>query len=105
MRSVRVVYHNETDTWWAESPDVPGFSAAAESLDDLRELVRTGLTFHLGDQIEIFEETARAGLVATVSYVGVSPATRSASASAEGLLVVASSSPRAVPVVKAPLAS
>lgn len=29
--------------WWANSPDLPGFTAAAPSLADLRELVREGL--------------------------------------------------------------
>jgi hypothetical protein len=28
METVRVIYHHETDDWWAESSDVEGWSAA-----------------------------------------------------------------------------
>lgn len=48
MIETRVTYHHEDDAWWAESPDVPGFSAAADSLPDLRQVVREGLSFHIG---------------------------------------------------------
>jgi len=47
--SVRVVLHlerlPETDkpAWWAESPDVPGFSAAALSLYELRIMAERAL--------------------------------------------------------------
>lgn len=43
MRAVRVLYHREDGVWWAESPDVPGFSAAADSLPDVRHYVREAL--------------------------------------------------------------
>src|SRR4051794_27318799 len=36
--------------WWAESSDVPGFSATAETLVELRELVHDGLAHALGDR-------------------------------------------------------
>jgi predicted RNase H-like HicB family nuclease len=44
---VIVEYHNEEDTWWAESPNVPGWSATAENVDELRQLVREGLLYAL----------------------------------------------------------
>lgn len=31
METVRVIYHHEADGWWAESPDVEGWSAAGDS--------------------------------------------------------------------------
>ncbi len=31
METVRVIYHHEAAGWWAESPDVEGWSAAGDS--------------------------------------------------------------------------
>lgn len=36
MRHITIEYHSETDGWWAESPDVQGFSAAAPTFNELR---------------------------------------------------------------------
>lgn len=47
MRRVTVVNHREGESWWAESPDLPGFSAAADSSDELDEMVRDGVDFYL----------------------------------------------------------
>lgn len=44
----RVVYHREVDGWWAESPDVEGWSAAADSFPELEALVFEGLVFAVG---------------------------------------------------------
>lgn len=49
MRTLRVVYHREAEGWWAESPDLPGFSAAADSFDALRAQVSDGIPFALED--------------------------------------------------------
>lgn len=46
--NVTVVLHDETASWWAESPDVPGFSAAADSPSELVADVRDGLAYFLG---------------------------------------------------------
>ena len=35
MDIVRVIYHQESDDWWAESPDVDGRSAAADTTSRL----------------------------------------------------------------------
>lgn len=44
MDSIRVIYHHEPpDGWWAESPDLPGYYAAGESYDEVRELVEEGM--------------------------------------------------------------
>lgn len=47
MKTGRVIYHRETDGWWAESPDVPGWSAAASGFAELVELAREGIPFAL----------------------------------------------------------
>lgn len=49
----RVTYHHEDGIWWADSEDVPGYYACAATLEELRELVREGMKFHL---IEEFYE-------------------------------------------------
>lgn len=46
MRTVQVIYHQEPEGWWAESPDVEGFGASGETLEELRDLVREGLPFY-----------------------------------------------------------
>lgn len=58
MRKVIVSYHHEGDSWWAESADVPGFTAAGSSLRDVRDLVREGLDFYLeGEPVRLLERT------------------------------------------------
>jgi predicted RNase H-like HicB family nuclease len=61
MHKVTVFYHLEPEGCWAESPDVPGFSAAGSSLADVQDMVAEGLPYHLGhpvDVVEKFPETA-----------------------------------------------
>lgn len=71
MERVRVIYHHEDDAWWAESPDVPGFTAAGSTLGEVRSLVREGVPFHLemsaGD-VELVESTDTDGLVVDVHF-------------------------------------
>lgn len=69
MRRVTVVIHQEPEGWWAESPDLDGWSAAAESLDALREQIRGGLEFFLDDTVETVEEFA--GDRDTITIFGV----------------------------------
>lgn len=67
MITVRVTYHHEEGMWWAESADVAGFSATAESLSDLRGLVKQGLEFHLGPaEFDLREERDDHSPVSTV---------------------------------------
>src|SRR5262249_6829375 len=55
MRRVTVIYHWEPEGCWAESPDAPGFSAAAGTFAELREQVRGGLAFHFDGPVEVVE--------------------------------------------------
>lgn len=47
MKSIRVIYHHEIDGWWAESPDVAGWSAAGESYEEVHQLAEEGVRFAL----------------------------------------------------------
>lgn len=47
MDTVRVIYHHEPDGWWAESPDIDGWSAAGATYDEVHRLVEEGVRFPL----------------------------------------------------------
>lgn len=47
MEIVRVIYHHESDGWWAESPDVEGWSAAGDSYAEVVKLAEEGIRFAL----------------------------------------------------------
>jgi predicted RNase H-like HicB family nuclease len=55
MRTVTVIYHFEDGAWWAESTELPGFVAGAETFDETRNRVREGLEFDLGEPVEVDE--------------------------------------------------
>jgi predicted RNase H-like HicB family nuclease len=42
-----VVYQRTTGGYRAFAPDLPGYEATAMTLDDVRDLVRTGIPLHL----------------------------------------------------------
>lgn len=48
MEKVRIIYHQEPDGWWAESPDVEGWTAAGESYAEVLDLAEEGIPFALG---------------------------------------------------------
>ncbi len=43
MEPLRVIYHHEPEGWWADSPDVAGYTAAAPTYEEVRVLVEEGL--------------------------------------------------------------
>ena len=47
MKTVRVIYHHEADGWWAESPDVEGWSAAGDTYAEVVKLAEEGIPFAL----------------------------------------------------------
>lgn len=54
MEPIRVIYHEEEGSWWAESPDVPRWTAGASSFDEVRKLAEEGVRFALErDDVEI----------------------------------------------------
>lgn len=48
METVRIIYHHEDGGWWAESPDVDGWSAAGETYAEVVKLAEEGVPFALG---------------------------------------------------------
>lgn len=58
MKTVLLRYHWEPSGWWAESRDLPGFSAAAETFDELRLLAFEGVRLEIGESVVIAEELA-----------------------------------------------
>jgi len=62
MTKVLVRYHHEDGSWWAESDQLPGFSAAAGTFDELDVLVREGVAFATDENdlevIRILDESA-----------------------------------------------
>lgn len=49
VRSVEIVYHREDGVWWADSPDMPGFSAAGDTFAETRKLAIEDLSFYFDD--------------------------------------------------------
>ena len=47
MDHVRVIHHHENDSWWAESPDLPGWFAAADTYAEAHQLAEEGVRFDL----------------------------------------------------------
>jgi len=63
MIIVPVLYHHESAGWWADSPTVPGWSATASTLDELRPLVEDGVRFALDSDDVIANHMLAPGLV------------------------------------------
>jgi len=53
MERVRVIYHHEDGSWWAESPDVKGWTAVADGYAEIVELVEEGVPFALEREVEL----------------------------------------------------
>jgi hypothetical protein len=54
-RKVTIVYHQDPECWWAESPDIERYKAAREKLEDLRHMIYAELPKFLGEELEIHE--------------------------------------------------
>jgi len=53
METVRVIYHHEANGWWAESPDVEGWSAAGDTYAEVVKLAEEGIPFALDGPAEL----------------------------------------------------
>ena len=53
METVRVIYHHESDGWWAESPDVDGWSAAGDSYAEVVKQAEEGIPFALDREAKL----------------------------------------------------
>ena len=53
METARVIYHHEADGWWAESPDLEGWSAAGDTDAEMVKLAEEGIPFALKHPVEL----------------------------------------------------
>jgi predicted RNase H-like HicB family nuclease len=53
MEPIRVIYHREPEGWWAESPDVAGWTAVADSYSEVLKLAEEGIPFALEREVEM----------------------------------------------------
>ncbi|HEU5251840.1 MAG TPA: type II toxin-antitoxin system HicB family antitoxin [Solirubrobacterales bacterium] len=53
MESVRVIYRHEGEGWWAESPDVPGWTAVGKNYAEVLKLAEEGIPFALEREVPI----------------------------------------------------
>jgi predicted RNase H-like HicB family nuclease len=53
MERIHVIYHHEDGSWWAESPDVKGWTAVADGYAEIVKLVEEGIPFALEREVEL----------------------------------------------------
>jgi predicted RNase H-like HicB family nuclease len=61
MEPIRVIYHHEPEGWWAESPDVKGWTAVADTYEEILKLAEEGIPFALECEVEL-EHVVPAGV-------------------------------------------
>ena len=55
MRRITIQYHYEPDGWWADSPDIPGYTAAGATFEDVRKQALDGVEFFEEGEFVIHE--------------------------------------------------
>ena len=63
MSDLTVICYEDTEAWWADVPDLKGFSAAAPDLVTLKVEVRNGLSFALDGSIPRLRFVSEHGVV------------------------------------------
>lgn len=53
MGPIRVIYHYEEESWWAESPDVKGWLAAGDTYAEVLKLAEEGIPFALEREVDL----------------------------------------------------
>jgi predicted RNase H-like HicB family nuclease len=53
MKTIRVVYNQEEGSWWAESPDIKGWLAVADTYEEIVKLAEEGIPFALDCDAEL----------------------------------------------------
>lgn len=61
METVRVIYHHEDGSWWAESPDVDRWYAAGDSYAEVAKLAEEGIPFALEHDDVVLEHFVPVG--------------------------------------------
>lgn len=97
VTTVVVQYHREVEGWWAESGEIPGFTAVGTTLGEVRDLVKSGLPYYLDDDIELLEQiespeaaVVQLSLLSGGTLVSIAPQTFAVG----GPLAVAADGPR-----------
>jgi len=67
METVHVIYHQEDDGWWAESPEVAGWSAAGDSYEEVAQLAEEGIPFALGREVALEHEAPASAAIAVAN--------------------------------------
>lgn len=52
-RRIQMHYHYEPEGWWAESSELPGFSAAGATFGEVRQQAHEGAAFFADEPLEI----------------------------------------------------
>jgi predicted RNase H-like HicB family nuclease len=74
--TVRILYRQEPQGWWAESPEIDGWSVAGEIYEEVRRLAEDGVPFALASAAEDRGETFDEEHFAAVSVRHYVPAPR-----------------------------
>ena len=72
--TIRILYHQEPQGWWAESPDVEGWSVTGQSYEEVRRLAEDGVSFALASAAEDRGEEFDENRFASVSIEHYVPA-------------------------------
>jgi predicted RNase H-like HicB family nuclease len=72
MRIVTVRYHWEPEGWWAETGDLPNYSAAGATYEEVRDLVFRGLPALLEQPLDIREDLSEVGIAVPVVVLNAS---------------------------------
>lgn len=75
-KTVRIRYHHEPEGWWAESNELPGWTAAASTIDELRALTRESVAGFQGLDVAIEEDGVPLSAESAVQWRAVTRAAR-----------------------------
>jgi predicted RNase H-like HicB family nuclease len=64
-----VVYEKSSTSWGAYAPDLPGLGVAATTLDEVKELIREAIEFHVEGMREHGDPIPAPA--ATIEYISV----------------------------------
>jgi len=70
MRTVTVRYYQEGVGWWAETDELPTFTAAGATFAEVKNRVASALPELLGEPVELIEDVTATGMdIPTALYV------------------------------------
>src|SRR5215470_7270801 len=62
MRTVTVRYHQEGTGWWAETDELPTFTAAGATFAEVKHRVASALPELFGEPVELIEDATATGM-------------------------------------------